>query len=990
MSTVGSVVRLLADLAPAGRDDLAATFDVTTGGRNFVWLGTDVEPSALFGHRPGTAVTGAVRSGNRVDLAELLVGNLLSQPAPASVVPVSSSHRAELRRLGALDALHREEHLLRAGWVWLSGRIEFDGGERSVLLPLLSATVRVVDRMTGTELHALGDTELTPLAIGPDRARLEATVELGAGGLSGFRLNAQTLSKFPRLLEWIHQTGQACGFDTLRVMPPTHHPQTSRRTRELVAVVGTAVYLARDVRGDDVATGLRNWASTPGLESTAFARLLVPEQAVGGREPGDDRPDPPLPLTAAQRNAVKRARRDPIVLVSGPPGSGKSHTVAAVALDTVAAGQSVLLATRSGHAADVLAELLARQPGPQPIQFGGSRRRSEVAAELAGGLRTAMPDERVADDERAVATATRRWAWLHETVRSMLALEADAAAAVVLDLDSPMLHMAAPGAFDPDAGIDLDELGRLIASASTPRTSRWRRWRARRAERRVRTLAGAASDAPLDILAQAVALARGRRAAATLASQGGTLIGTTWDELARAEESLRLASGALASDRARAGRARDASARRAVQDLAVALRASRAVRRDHLRHIESPALLRALPLWVGTLHDIDDLLPAQPGLFDVVILDEASQIDLPRAAAALLRARRAVIVGDPRQLRHVSFLAEATVRAAVERHQLEPYSARLDVRRTSAFDAAAGVAPVLWLDEHFRSAPHLIEFSSRHFYDGAIHVATRHPRNESTDEIDLVPVGHTGASSIDKNGVNTAEVDEAERQVRSLVDRGFRSIGVVSPFRPQADALEAMLLQRFTLEQIERNGLRVGTVHAFQGSERDAMVVSLALVDGDNASRRRFVEDPNLFNVMVTRARRHVVVLSSLTTPPPGLVADYLAHASHGPAEPVCEASTDRWISGLADELSHAGLRCRTGYPVGRWRLDLVVGDGEEAVAVSCRVHPSGPGVHIDRHLQVTRAGWRTLEGWPSRFDHDPVRAAVSLAAEARRAPGRR
>jgi hypothetical protein len=989
VSTVGSIVRLLADLAPTGRDDLAAMFDVTTGGRNFVWLGTDIEPSTLFGHRQGSAVPRAVRSGNSGDLADLLIGNLLGQPTPASIVPVASAHRGELRRLGALDALHREEHLLRAGWVWLSGRIEVDGAERSVLLPLLSTTVRVVDRISGTELHALGDTELTPLATGPDRARLESTAALGAGGLSGFRLTAQTLSKFPRLLEWIHLVSAACGFETVRVMPPSHSPHTTRRAGELVAVVGAAVYLARDVRGDDIATGLRNWAATPGLERTAFAQLLVPDQAVGGSAPGNNRPDPPLPLTAAQHNAVRRARRDPIVLVSGPPGSGKSHTVAAIALDAVAAGQSVLLATRSGHAADVLAELLARQPGPHPIQFGGSRRRSEVAAELAGGLQTGVPDDRVADDERAVATATQRCGWLHDTVRSMLALEAEAADAVTLDADSPLLHQAAPHAFDPDAGVDLHELGQLITRASAPRTSRWRRWRAQRVEQRVRALAGAASETPLDILDQAVALARGRRAAATLASQGGTLIGTTWDELARAEESLRLASGALASDQARAGRARDASARRAVQDLAVALRASRAVRRDHLRHIESDALLRALPLWVGTLHDIDDLLPAQPGLFDLVILDEASQIDLPRAATALLRARRSVVVGDPRQLRHVSFLAEAGVQAAVERHGLGPYSARLDVRRASAFDAAAGVAPVLWLDEHFRSAPHLIEFSSQRFYDGTIHVATRHPRNESTDEIDLIPVDAADGGAA-RTGVNEAEVDEAERQVRALVDHGFRSIGVVSPFRPQADALEAMLLQRFTLEQIEQYGLRVGTVHAFQGSERDAMVVSLALVDGDNASRRRFVEDPNLFNVMVTRARQHMVVLSSLTAPPPGLVADFLVYAGHGPAAPGCETSPDRWTAALADELSQAGLRCRTGYPVGRWRLDLVVGDGDDAVAVACRVHPQGPGVHIERHLQVTRAGWRTLEGWPSRFDHDPVRAAVALAAEARRVPGRR
>ena len=173
--------------------------------------------------------------------------------------------------------------------------------------------------------------------------------------------------------------------------------------------------------------------------------------------------------------------------------------------------------------------------------------------------------------------------------------------------------------------------------------------------------------------------------------------------------------------------------------LATALRSGRAARRTQLARLDD-RLTRALPLWVGTLGDVEDLLRPTPALFDVVILDEASAIDQPLADPALLRARRAVVVGDPHQLRHVSFLADEKLRNVAEDHRIaDPLLVgRLDVRRNSLFDVAAGVAPATVLDEHFRSSPHLIGFVARRLYGGRLHVATRSPSTEGRDCIDVV------------------------------------------------------------------------------------------------------------------------------------------------------------------------------------------------------------------------------------------------------------
>lgn len=101
-------------------------------------------------------------------------------------------------------------------------------------------------------------------------------------------------------------------------------------------------------------------------------------------------------------------------------------------------------------------------------------------------------------------------------------------------------------------------------------------------------------------------------------------------------------------------------------------------------------------------------------MFDVVVFDEASQIDQVRAATALMRAERAVIVGDPRQLRHVSFVSDERMDAAADDFGVGSQLRHLaDVRRNSLFDIAAATSPVIALREHFRSARHIILLSRR-------------------------------------------------------------------------------------------------------------------------------------------------------------------------------------------------------------------------------------------------------------------------------------
>ncbi|WP_262285610.1 AAA domain-containing protein [Micromonospora sp. MA102] len=904
-----TILTALAELAPAGAE---RTFDVSGAGRPLIWL-----PEPDRGPR-----------GTRLD------------------------------RLAALDALHRDERILRRGLAFVVGGADLDGGRRRVRVPLLAQPVRLDRTRRGYRIVPAGDLELTSLIEDRDlAARLEAAPGLAGPGWLGA----------PGTTAWITAAAEAAGLKLEAVLarPP-------RRIDEgtLTGVAAAALFTTRDVLAGRLRDILLGWAGRPGLADTALSRLYGDRT---GNVPADDTEVlSPLPLNDAQRDVVRRTRAEPVVVVTGAPGNGKSHALVAAALDTVDRGGSVLVATQSVHAAEVLGELLRRHPGPTPVLFGDAERRETIAADLAGGAAAGVDDATLRADEAAVASARDRVTAVSAGVAAALDEERRAATLPGWQPLLPALSRDAPGLFEPDT--DLVAVRSALADATSAGGGWWRRWRRARAGQRLRRLAG--GDVSVERVRAAVEAASAVRAAARLAATGGTDLAAAWRSLTEADAALADAVGTAMRHRAASARRWTGAARRATSGLGAALRAGRNRRRELLAGLDAQALVRALPLWVGTVTDVEDLLPPVAGMFDLVVLDEAAHIDQLRAAPALARARRALVAGDPRQLRFVSFVADVDVAATLRRHGLDRFGDRLDVRRSSAFDVAAGAAPVTWLGEHHRSVPHLIQFSARRFYGDRLELVTRHPRNERADVIDVLTVA--GATVVD--GVNQAEVTAALDLVRRLAgDPPAGGIAVVSPFRAQADALEAALLAAFDVDEIERLGLRSGTVHAFQGSEADVVLASLGLVDGDPPSRHRFVAEPNLFNVLVTRARARLTVVTSLRSPE-GLVGDYLAYAARPPVAPDAEPVTG-WTADLAEELRRLGLPVRPGYPVGRWRVDLCVGTDADAVGVVCAVHPEGVAAHLERQRTLTRAGWRLHDVFASRWADDPIRAALDLAS---------
>lgn len=942
-ASTAAILRALSTLAP---DRRKTGWDVAGSGPTaMAWLGTlpsnadDGDPLKAAGNIPGTLL---------VDPSDRLQG------------------------LQRYDALNPDAVDLRLGWLWVVGTVRIHGEEVLLRLPVLSRPVRVTQLGNRRHIQPVTAWDLWPLVEDPDTAsQLEADAAFGGGALDP---GAQQglVDKLPVLRSWVQRVLAASGLPASnQVLAPTH-PEGLPHDR-LHAVVGYGIYADVDADPSRPKETLANWSINPAAASSAFGTLyLGPTEASG--EPGVPGSTPitcPFPLTEHQRAVVHQAGRDPITVVSGPPGTGKSQTAAAAALHAIAKGQSVLVATQSTMAADVLAELLDRVPGPTPVLFGGTERGARLAQKLADGIGRPSTSDARGQEQEASAHADRLTA---VTAADLRDVRADAEwRQLVLEL--PLLADAAPlllgtGSGGPPSAATIDEARQLVVRSH--QTTGWfAAWRRRRAERALRTLAGSPSNTPLATVVDAVRAASVREAAHRAGSTDRSGSADRWQALVAADATCRSATArALADELARRP---DEPARRAVAALATALRSGRAARHSHLNAIDVRQLTKALPLWVGTLGDIEHLLPATAAAFDVVILDEASQIDQLAASAALLRARRAVVIGDPRQLRFVSFLSDAEIRATLRTEGLGGLHDRLDLRRVSAFDLAASSAPVTFLDEHFRSVPHLIGFSADRFYDGRLTVATRHPRNDA-----LLAIEVRRLAGERTHGVNAAEVDAAVELVAELLATTSGTIGVVSPYRPQVDALRHALGERIPIEQLQLGRVRAATVHGMQGAECDVVVASFGV--SANGTGRAFLEDPNLFNVLVTRARHRLIALVSEPTPTSGLLADYLHWADHPPAQPADAGPADAWTAALAEVLTDQGIPHRVGYRVGRWTIDLVLGTGADAIAVATRVHPDGSAAHIDRHLALALAGWRQAEAFPVSHDGDPITTALALS----------
>lgn len=278
-------------------------------------------------------------------------------------------------------------------------------------------------------------------------------------------------------------------------------------------------------------------------------------------------------------------------------------------------------------------------------------------------------------------------------------------------------------------------------------------------------------------------------------------------------------------------------------------------------------------LWCVTNLSAKWSFPLDPGLFDLLVVDEASQCDVASALPLFYRARRAVIIGDPRQLRHITSVPGSRSVQLASSAGARAECGPCDYSKHSLYDYTAGVVGperVLNLDAHYRSHPEIIGFPNQQWYEGAIQVMT-----DVSALVDTGVVGHgmywwPVRSTVTPGSTGVTVDDEAriivDRLAVLLLEEAFEgTVGVVTPFKAQRDLIEGMLFDAVPAEVLEARSVVVRTAHGFQGDERDIMFFSPCLRPDITRGSFRFLRDTeHLVNVAMTRARAALIIVGDL------------------------------------------------------------------------------------------------------------------------------
>ena len=282
--------------------------------------------------------------------------------------------------------------------------------------------------------------------------------------------------------------------------------------------------------------------------------------------------------------------------------------------------------------------------------------------------------------------------------------------------------------------------------------------------------------------------------------------------------------------------------------------------------------LDVLKIWSSTLKSIRRTFPLSPGIFDYVIFDEASQVDLPSAAPALYRAKRAIVVGDPMQLTHIAGLTRdldkgmAKIHGLTEKKDIYPSKIRYcDISLYKSAEHSLNHKPIL-LANHYRSEDQIIDLCNRAFYGKGLKIMTTLDYSRYPDN--LLPLGvhwkncegevfkHPAGSKI--NHAEVATVNEVFQEVLHKISGTDLSVGVVTPYSRQEDAIAKRIIESTPnySELKDKHKIEVLTAHKFQGSEKDIMIFSLVLASRGNGNSDQWYNIyPQIINVALSRAR---------------------------------------------------------------------------------------------------------------------------------------
>lgn len=431
-----------------------------------------------------------------------------------------------------------------------------------------------------------------------------------------------------------------------------------------------------------------------------------------------------------------------------------------------------------------------------------------------------------------------------------------------------------------------------------------------------------------------------------------------------------------------------------------------AYRKEAQMHMQDAR--NAVPVWIMPVFSVSETIGREFEFFDVVIVDEASQCDL-KSLLVLFRAKKVIIVGDDQQIspsavgiskEQMNTLIKAHLRSFPHASMMEIQTSLYDLTQT-VFNSRANIM----LKEHFRCVPEIIDFSNQLCYNGNIQ-PLRNPPDSMRLQPTLQSIFVKGGYREERRQVNKPEAEAICEKVRELVgDLRYagKTIGVISlTGSEQAKYILDLIDQYVSPQKQEEYAFHAGDSYAFQGDERDVIILSMVVGKG-----RRFTSissDTYLqrYNVAMSRAKEQLILFHSVEldkdlTNPEDLRYQLLKFVQDGDGDQNQEEQVllreqesdeeeelrERCDSSFEEDvylwLIEKGYKVTPQVAVGHYRIDLVVEGERDRLALECdgdRYH-SPEKWWDDRMCQrlLERVGWTFQRVSGSSFYRDREQA---------------